>query len=103
MLAWRGRQPLPIGRVAGAIQVEWYPDTLEVAQYLPVRLLLDLVDEPVHRLGDAGKVDAKPVTVEAGRHRLELLVADVDDARDVADAAVVMCAVHHRDELVRSE
>src|SRR5881394_1711724 len=49
----------------------------------------------MHRLSNAGKVAAKPLTVESGRHRLVLLRADVDDACDVADAAVVVRAVHH--------
>jgi hypothetical protein len=40
------------------------------------------------------------VTVKAGRHRLEFLGADVDDACDVADAAVVVRAMDHRNELV---
>ncbi len=93
-------EPLPIGRIARAVQIQRYPDDLQVAEDLAVRFLLDLVDEPVHRLGDAGEVAAKPFTVESGRHRLVVLGADVDDARDVADAAVVVRAVHHRDELV---
>src|SRR5215471_18520890 len=100
MLAWRRRQPLPIRRGARTIEIEWYPDNLEVAEYLAVRLVLDLVDESVHRLGDCRKVAAKPLTVASGRHRLELFGADADDARDVADASVVVGAVHHRDELV---
>ena len=100
VVAWRRREPLPAGRVARPVQVERDPDDLEVAEDLAVRLLLDLVDEPVHRLGDAGKVAAKPLAVELGRHRLVVLGGDVDDARHVADAAVVVRAVHHRDELV---
>ena len=90
-------KPLPTGRIASAIQIQGNPDDLEVAEYLAMRFLLDLVDEPVHRLSDAGKVAAKPLAVESGRHRLELSGADVDDARHVADAAVVVRAVDHRE------
>ena len=93
-------QPLPAGRIAGPVQIEGDPDDLEVAEYLAVRFLLDLVDEPVHRLGDAGKVAAKPLAVEPWRHRLVVLGGDVDDARHVADAAVVVRAMDHRNELV---
>src|SRR4026209_2467249 len=93
-------EPLPIRRIARAVEIQWYPDDLQLAEYLPVRFLLDLVDEPVHRLGDVGEVATKPYPVESGRHRLVLLGADVDDARDVADAAVVVRAGDHRDELV---
>jgi hypothetical protein len=66
-----------------------------------VRFLLDLVDESVHRLSDTGNIAVKPFTVEPGGHRLVFVGADVDDARDVADAAVVVRAMHHRDELVK--
>ena len=100
MVAGPRCKPLPAGRIAGPVQIEGYPDDLEVAEYLAVRLLLDLVDEPVHRLRDAGKVAAKPLAVESGRHRLVVLGGDVDDARHVADAAVVVRAVDHRNELV---
>src|SRR6187200_3726738 len=93
-------EPLPVRRIARAVEIQWYPDDLQLPEYLSVCFLLDLVDEPVHRLGDVGNVAPKPLTVEAGRHRLVLLGADVDDARDVADAAVVVRAVHHWDELV---
>ena len=93
-------EQLTTGRVARAVQIQWYPDDIQIAEYLPVRFLLDLVDESVHRLSDTGNVAAKPLTVEAGGHRLVVVGADVDDARDVADAAVVVRAVHHRDELV---
>ena len=95
-----GGEPLPAGRVARAVQIERYPDDIEVAENLPVGFLLDLVDEPVHRLSDAWKVAAKPLAVDSGRHCLVVLGGDVDDARDVADAAVVVRPVHHRDELV---
>jgi hypothetical protein len=94
------REQLSTGRIARAVQIQWYPDDLEVAEYLAVCFLLDLGDEPVHRLRDLGKVAAKPLTVQMGRHRLVLLGADADDACDVADAAVVVRAVDHRDELV---
>src|SRR5512132_962085 len=100
MVARPGREQLPTGRVARAVQVQWYPDDVEVAEYLAVCFLLDLGDEPVHRLRDLGKVAPKPLTVESGRHRLVLPGADPDDARDVADADVVLRAVDHRDELV---
>ena len=59
-------QPLPAGRVARPVQIERYPDDLEVAEDLAVRLLLDLVDEAVHRLGDAGKV-AREATAPSNR------------------------------------
>ena len=49
-------QPLPAGRVARAVQIERYPDDVQVAQYLAVVSCLIFVDEPVHRLGDAGKL-----------------------------------------------
>src|SRR5262245_11375170 len=94
------QKKLPTGRIARAVQIQWYPENLQVAEYLPLCLLLDHVDEPVHRVGDAGKVAAKPFAVESGRHRLEVLGADVDDAGDVTDAAVVVSAMDHRDELV---
>src|SRR5918998_3969193 len=100
MVTWPRCEPLPTGRIARAVQIQWYPDNIEVAEHLPVRFRLDLVDESVHRLGDAGKVAAKPLSVESERHRLVFLGADVDDACDVGDAAVVVRAVHHRDELV---
>ena len=45
-----GGEPLPVGRVAGPVEVQRDPDDLEVADDLAVRLLLDLVDEAVHRL-----------------------------------------------------
>ena len=61
---------------------------------------LDLVDEMVHRLGDAGKVAAKPLAVESGRHRFKVLRRDVDDAANVADHAVAVYAVDHWNELV---
>ena len=93
-------RPLATGHVASAVEVEGYPDDLEVADDLAVRLLLDLVDEPVHRLGDRREVVAKPLAVEPLRHRLELFGGDGDDARHVADASVVGHAVHHRNELV---
>ena len=92
--------PLTAGRVARAVEVEGDPDDLEVADELAVRLLLDLVDEAVHRLGDVREVVAKPLAVELLRHRLVLLGADADDARHVADGPVVADAVDHRDELV---
>src|SRR5262245_60850 len=100
VVAWPRVEPLPAGRIPRAVQIQWYSDNFQVAEYLPVRFLLDLVDEPVHRLRNAGKVAAKPLTIESGRHGLVVLGADVDDACDVADAAVVVRAVHHRDELV---
>ena len=65
MVAWPACKPLPARRIARAVQIEGDPDDLEVAEYLAVGLLLDLVDETVHRPGDAGKVAAKPLTVEA--------------------------------------
>src|SRR6478736_2012693 len=100
MVAWSRCEPLPAGRTASAIEIKRNPDDLEVAEYLPLGLLLDLVDETIHRLSDAGKVAAKPLTVESGRHRLVLPGADVDDPRHVADAAVVVRPVDHRNELV---
>src|ERR671910_905434 len=92
-------EPLSVRRIACAVEIQWYSDDLQLAEYLPVCFLLDLVDEPVHRLGDAGEVAAKPFTVESRWHGLVLRGADVHDARHVADAAVVVRAVHHRDEL----
>ena len=92
--------PLTAGRIASPVEVEGYPDDLEVADELAIRLLLDLVDEAVHRLGDAREVAAKPLAVELLRHRLVLLGGDADDARHVADASVVAHAVDHRNELV---
>src|SRR5439155_16150535 len=74
--------------------------TISRSPYLAVSFVLDLVDETVHRLGDAGKVAAKALTVESGGHRLVLLGVDVDDARHVADASVVVRAMDHRNELV---
>ncbi len=47
------REPLPAGRIASPVQIQGYPDDLEVAEHLAVSFLLDLVDETVHRLGDA--------------------------------------------------
>src|SRR4026208_528043 len=93
-------EPLPVRRIARAVEVQWYPDDPELAEALSVCFLLDLVDEPVHRLGDVGNVAPKPLTVEAGRHHLVLLGTDVDDARDVAGAAGAVRAGPHRDELV---
>ena len=58
-------KPLPAGRIAGPVQIQGYPDDLQVAEYLAVSFLLDLVDEAVHRLGDVGKVAAKPLAVES--------------------------------------
>jgi hypothetical protein len=95
-----GYEPLPAGGIASPVQIKGNPDDLEVAEYLALRLLLDLVDEPVHRLRDVGEVAAKPFAVESRGHRVELVGGDVDDARDVADAAVVVRAVDHGDELV---
>ena len=100
MVAGARCKPLPAGRVAGPVQIQGYPDNLEVAEYLAMSFLLDLVDETVHRLGDTGKVAAQPLIVESGRHRLVVLGGDVDDARNVADSAVVVRAMHHRNELV---
>ena len=60
----------------------------------------DLVDEMVHRLGDAGKVAAKPLAIESGRHRFKVLRRDVDDPANVADHAVAVYAVDHWNELV---
>ena len=51
-------------RVPRAVDVERDPDDLEVADELAVRLLLDLVDEPVHRGRDAWEVVAQPGAVE---------------------------------------
>src|SRR5678816_4589702 len=82
MVARPGREELPTGRVARAVQVQRYPDDLEVAEDLAVCFLLDLADEAVHRLRDLGKVAPKPLTVESRRHRFVLLGADVDDACD---------------------
>ena len=48
----------------------------------------------------SGKLLAKPLAVESARHRLVVLGGDVHDARDVADPAVVVRAVDHRNELV---
>jgi hypothetical protein len=93
-------EPSPAGRVPGAVEVEGDPHDLEVAEELALGLLLDLVDEAVHRLGDAREVPAEPLAVESSRHRLEVVGGDVDDARDVADAAVVVRPADHRDELV---
>src|SRR5215208_8040255 len=93
-------QPMPTGRMARAIQIEGDPDDLEVAQDLALSLLLDLVDEPIHRLGDLGKAAAKRLTVEPGGHRLVVLGTDVDDAGDVTDASVMVRPVDHRNELV---
>ena len=97
---WPRCQPLPARRIASPVQIQGYPEDLQVAEYLAVRFLLDLLDEAVHRPGDIGKVVPKPLAVESCRHRLVVLGADVDDARHVADAAVVMRAVDHRNELV---
>jgi hypothetical protein len=43
--------------------IQRYPKNLKVAEYLAMSFLLDLVDETVHRLGDVGKVAAKPLAV----------------------------------------
>ena len=67
--------PRTAGRVAGPVEVERDADDLEVADELAVRLLLDLVDEAIHRLGDDGKVVAEPIAVELLRHRLVLVGA----------------------------
>ena len=56
MVARPGRERLPAARIARAVQIQRYPDDLEVAEYLAVCFLLDLGDGPVHRLGDLGKV-----------------------------------------------
>ena len=61
---------------------------------------IHLVDEPVHRLRDHREPLAKPVAVEAAGHRVELVLADAHDARDVRDLAVVERAIHAGDELV---
>ena len=47
-----------------------------------------------------GKLTAQPLAVELRRHRRVVLGGDVDDARHVADVAVVVRAVDHRNELV---
>jgi hypothetical protein len=44
-----------------------------------MRFLLDLVDETVHRPGNAGKVAAKPLAIELWRYRLVVLGGDVDE------------------------
>ena len=93
-------EPLPAGRVPGPVEIQRYPDDLQVAEYLAVGFLLDLVDEPVHRLGDVGKVAAQPLAIESWRHRLIVLGRDVDDTRHMTDAAIVVRAVDHRNELV---
>ena len=38
-------EQLTTGRVARAVQIQWYPDDIQIAEYLPVRFLLDLVDD----------------------------------------------------------
>jgi hypothetical protein len=45
MVTWPLREQLPTGRIPCAIQIQWYSHDLEVAEDLPVRFLLDLVDE----------------------------------------------------------
>ena len=92
--------PPPAGGVSGSVQAQGDPDNLEVADDLAVRLLLHLVDEPVHRPGDAREVAAKPLAVAPRRHRRVVLRSDVDDAGHVADGSVVVGAVDGGDELV---
>src|SRR5262245_49562769 len=87
---------------AGPVQIEGYPDHREVADHLALGLLLDLVDEAVHRLRDVGKFGTKPFAVEPGRHRLVVLAADVDDDAHVAETAVVVCSADHRMNLYRA-
>ena len=45
----------------------------------------------------SGKLTAQPFTVELRRHRRVVLGGDVDDARHVADVAVVVRAVDRRE------
>ena len=92
--------PAPARRVPRVVQVEWDPDDIQVADDLAMRLGPDLVDEPVHRQRDARELVAQPCAVERRWHRLEFSLADADDARHVADGAVIDGAVHRRDELV---
>src|SRR5262245_27945353 len=92
--------PATAGRVAGPVKVERYPDDLEITEDLAVGFRLDFVDETVHRLRYAGEIATEPLAVESCRHRVVIVGRDADDARDVADAAVVIRAVDRRNEFV---
>ena len=100
MVAGSRCAPLPAGRVASPVQVQGYPHHLEVAEDLSGCFLFDLVDEALHGLGELGKVTAHPLTIEFGRHGLVVLGGDVDDARHMADVAIVGDAVDGRNEFI---
>ncbi len=57
--------PATAGGVPRPVQIERDPDDLEIAEYLALGFLLDLVDEAIHRLGDAGTIAAEPLAVES--------------------------------------
>ena len=84
----------------GAVEVQRDADELEFAEYLTSGFMFYFLDEAVHRLSRRGKIIAQPPTVESRRHRLKLLGTDIDDARYVADALVVVGAVDRWNELV---
>ena len=68
-----GNVPRPARRVAGPVKVERDPNDLQLADELAVGLVLDLVDEAVHRVGDIGEVVAQPNPVELRRHGREVV------------------------------
>src|SRR4051794_32328597 len=92
--------PSPTRRVARSVQVQRNSNDLEIAEKLAVSLQLDLIDETVHRLGDAREVVSEPLAVELRRHRLVILGSDVDDASHVTDGSVIARSIHRGNELV---
>src|SRR6476469_9915322 len=59
--------PLPAGRIASPVQIQGQAHDLQVAQYLAVGFLLDLVDELLHRLRALGELAEKPRALDMSR------------------------------------
>ena len=89
-----------VSRIARSIEIERNAEDLKVADDLAVRLPLDLVDKPIHRLRHFGPVLAQPLAVALLRDCRCLFAGDVHESGHVADVAIGESASDRRDEFV---
>src|SRR6516164_6980275 len=94
------RMPWPTGGVSSAVQVQRYPDHLNLTHNFSLSLKADLLDESIHGCSNCRKVLAQILPAAFRWHGLVIFARDVDDAEDMSRARVLGYAVDCWDELI---